>query len=114
MASASFGATEYQRAQDHGQHGLCGCHWAAWHLSGLQFSIHYLLSGFLQPCSTWIWPGTRKDVHPSLPQITGDVLLQYTHESEEFRCLALRFDKDEVLVGTSQVISAYCAPNMAW
>ena len=50
----------------------------------------------------------------SLPQITGDVLLQYTHESEEFRCLALRFDKDEVLVGTSQVISAYCAPNMAW
>jgi hypothetical protein len=34
---------------------------------------------------------------------TVALLRSFRHDSEEFRCLALRYDRPEVLVGTSQV-----------
>ncbi|PNW82472.1 hypothetical protein CHLRE_06g280350v5 [Chlamydomonas reinhardtii] len=34
--------------------------------------------------------------------VSGTVLHRFTHEMEEFRCLALRYDRPEVLVGTVQ------------
>ncbi|GLC46623.1 hypothetical protein PLESTB_001224200 [Pleodorina starrii] len=34
--------------------------------------------------------------------VAGQVLHRFTHDTEEFRCLALRYDRPEVLVGTMQ------------
>ncbi|GFR50999.1 hypothetical protein Agub_g13325 [Astrephomene gubernaculifera] len=34
--------------------------------------------------------------------VAGQVLHRFVHDKEEFRCLALRYDRPEVLVGTMQ------------